>query len=168
MAARRSGSGLRVGRVALAVVVVLALLGAAVWRLQALPEGPVDIAWDKEACAHCHMHVGEPRFAAQLQLTDGRVFNFDDPGCALRYVAESHDARIHALWFHDLKEDRWRAREDVAFIEAGVTPMGYGLGAVARGTNGAITFEAATARVLERSKPSGATDAHAEETTSWR
>ena len=164
MSARRPVPGLRIGGVAVAVAV--AVVGLVVWRLQALPDGPVEIAWDHEACAHCHMHVGEPRFAAQLQLTDGRIFNFDDPGCALRYVAENPRLKVHALWFHDSREDRWRARSDIAFVAVGVTPMGYGLGAVAPGTDGALSFDAATARVLERSRPSA--DARVtSETPSW-
>src|SRR5690606_20502637 len=37
------------------------------------PEGPVDVAWDHDVCAECRMHVGDPRFAAQLHTTDGEV-----------------------------------------------------------------------------------------------
>jgi hypothetical protein len=111
-------------------------LGLALTWTERLPEGPVPVAWDREACAHCRMHVGEPAFAAQLQLEDGRVLNFDDPGCLLRYEAERRP-RVHASWFHHLREDRWIPGTWVAFVAASPTPMGYGLGAVEAGVPGA-------------------------------
>jgi copper chaperone NosL len=64
-----------------------------------LPDQPQPVAWDRETCAHCHMHVGEPRHAAQLVTTDGDVLVFDDVGCALDYLAD-RDPSIHRLWFH--------------------------------------------------------------------
>src|SRR5690242_12190335 len=89
---------------AFAGLVALGGLGYALYRAQRLPEGPQPIAWDREACAHCHMHIGEPRFAAQLQTEDGRVLNFDDPGCLLAYDAAEHP-RSRAVYFHHLRED---------------------------------------------------------------
>lgn len=112
--------------------VVLALVGALALALswtEGLPDGPVPVAWDREACAHCRMHVGEPAFAAQLQLTDGRVLHFDDPGCLLRYEAEVRP-QVHAAWFHHVREDRWIPGARVAFVPVHPTPMGYGAGAV--------------------------------------
>ncbi|NMO14834.1 hypothetical protein HPC49_00720 [Pyxidicoccus fallax] len=120
-----------------AVVLGLAsVLGLALAWTEGLPEGPVPVAWDREACAHCRMHVGEPAFAAQLQLADGRVLNFDDPGCLLRYEAEKRPA-VHAAWFHHVREDRWIPGAQVAFVPVSPTPMGYGVGAVEAGAPGA-------------------------------
>jgi copper chaperone NosL len=109
---------------------------------RALPTGPVPVAFDKEACGHCHMHIGDPRFVAQLQAKDGHVYNFDDPGCMLRFENEQHPA-IHAAYLHDVNDDRWLERSRVAFIHVSPTPMGFGLGAVEVGTPGAIAWEAA-------------------------
>ncbi|MBZ4414999.1 hypothetical protein [Myxococcus sp. RHSTA-1-4] len=111
-------------------------LGLALAWTERLPEGPVPVAWDREACAHCRMHVGEPAFAAQLQLADGRVLNFDDPGCLLRYEAEARPA-VHAAWFRHVREDRWIPGARVAFVQVSPTPMGYGVGAVEAGAPGA-------------------------------
>lgn len=127
-------------------LVLMAMVGlgfAVAWAERPL-EGPAPVAWDREACAHCRMHVGEPGFAAQLQTKDGRVLNFDDPGCLLRYEAEAHP-EVHAEYFHHVAEDRWLPRERTAFLRADPTPMGYGLGAVERGTAGTISPEAALA-----------------------
>ncbi|MBS1149974.1 MAG: protein NosL [Myxococcaceae bacterium] len=127
------------------------LLGAAVvaaalgffWELRAaqrLPEGPVPVVWDKEACASCKMHIGQPEFAAQLQLADGQVLDFDDPGCLFTWLSE-HEDPVHAIWFHHHHEERWLSQDDVGFVTVAPTPMGYGLGAVDRSTPGAKSFE---------------------------
>jgi hypothetical protein len=134
-------AGLHWGGLALLVLGGLSL--AVAWAQRPL-EGPVPVAWDREACAHCRMHVGEPGFAAQLQTKEGRVLNFDDPGCLLRYEAEAHP-EVHAVYFHHMSEDRWLPRERTAFVRADPTPMGYGLGAVEQGTAGALSPEAALA-----------------------
>lgn len=151
------GAWIGVGAGVLAVVAVV----IAVVMLQRLPDGPVPIAWDQEACAHCHMHVGDPHFAAQLQLADGRVLNFDDPGCALHYLARVRPEEVHALWFHALRDDRWLRRAEVAFVEVNPTPMGWGLGAVPAGTPGALSFDEARQRLERRGAAHG-------ERTSWR
>lgn len=130
-------------------LVAAATFAAAVLTLrftQRLPSGPVPIVWDREACAECRMHVGEPRFAAQLQTRDGLVHNFDDPGCLLRYLS-TRRPDTHALYFRHLREDRWLTREGVGFVPVDASPMGYNLGAVDAAGAGALSFEAAQAQV---------------------
>src|SRR5690348_11837222 len=97
---RDPARGDRGAATAVLIAVLVAAVGAAVWRANRLPEGPEPIAWDREACAFCRMHVGDPRFAAQLQTRDGPVRNYDDPGCLLADQAESR-LPLHALWFRD-------------------------------------------------------------------
>lgn len=110
------------------------------------PEGPVEVAWDREACAHCRMHVSDPSFAAQLQTESGEVLVFDDPGCAFLYL-EENDVRVHALYFHHRDEDRWIPSAEVAFVAVDHSPMGYGLAAVDGGTAGAVSLDDAKRRV---------------------
>jgi hypothetical protein len=124
-ARRRAWPALALGALALAGV---ALVVREVSLAQRPPQGPVAVAWDREACAHCRMLVSEPRFAAQAHLRGGAVYHFDDPGCALLW-AEEHAADLHELWFHDLASERWLRRGEVGFVAAEPTPMGYGLGA---------------------------------------
>ena len=112
-----------------------------------LATGPVAVVWDREACAHCRMHVGEPAFAVQLQTEDGRVLGFDDPGCAFLWEAEQRPD-VHAWYFHDYREDRWLAASEVAFVNLPHTPMGFGYGAVALGTAGSVSLDEARSAVL--------------------
>ncbi len=112
-------------------------------------KGPEPIAFDRESCAHCHMLISDPAFAAQLVTADGETFNFDDPGCLLRWRAE-HAPRVRAIWFHHLHEKRWLSEAKVAFLRVAHTPMGYGLGAVDAGTPDALSCAQAEALVAAR------------------
>lgn len=144
---KKSNAGLVAG-----AVVALAAVGAfggLLYQAQQLPEGVQPVAWDKESCANCRMHVGERGFAAQLQLKDGRVLNFDDPGCLFHYREKLSGAAEHATYFHHLREERWLAQSEVGFVPVSPTPMGYGLGAVDKGEPGALSLEAARAQVLK-------------------
>ena len=106
-------------------------------------DGPVPIAWDREQCAECRMHIGDPRFAAQLQTEQADVLNFDDPGCALRYLAREAP-RVHALYFHDHEEDTCLPSDRAAFVRVSPSPMGYDLAAAKQGTTGTLSLAEAS------------------------
>lgn len=137
---------------ALLGVAVLAAIGGVIWfavaSTHALPDGPVQPVWDKTACEFCKMHVGEPAFAAQLQTRAGEVWFYDDPGCLFEHL-ERDRADVHAIWFHSMRQEGWIARDDVAFVPASPTPMGFGIGAVRADSAGpeALSF-AQTAQKL--------------------
>lgn len=126
----------------LAVAVIIVVAGS-----QTLPDGPQSIVWDRTSCAECRMAVSEKPYAAQLQTADGQVLDFDDPGCLFRFV-EGEKPEVHAMWFRDVREDRWIRGSEVAFIESGPSPMGFDLGAVPAGSAGSIGLEQARAQVL--------------------
>ncbi|HEX5054468.1 MAG TPA: hypothetical protein VFZ65_22000 [Planctomycetota bacterium] len=137
---------------ALLGIVLAVVAGAVVYSVAAsakLPEGPVEVVWDKAACAGCGMHVGEPPFAAQLTTVDGRTQAFDDPGCLFLHV-EEHHPDVHTIWFHHLRERRWLSDRAVAFVRVDKSPMGFGLGAVDVGTAGAIDIDEARRTCLRR------------------
>jgi len=127
------------------------LITMAMAEAQTLPEGPRELVWDRTACANCRMHVGEPAFAAQLQAKSGDVLGFDDPGCLFLYI-ESQAPDVHAVYFRHMKEDRWIASNAVAFLAVSPTPMGFGVGAVDKGTQNSFSLEEARQRVINRLK----------------
>lgn len=138
-----------------AVALVGAALGGVILTVrgaQQLPDDVQPIAWNHEACAHCRMLIGEPRHAAQLITDDGDVRSFDDPGCALRHLADHHPA-IHRLWFHHARDDRWLAADAAGFLTGATTPMASGLAAVDRGAPGAVDLTAARALVTPGAPP---------------
>lgn len=65
--------------------------------------GPRPLAFGAEQCAHCHMTLADPRFAAELVTTTGKVVPFDDVGCLATFVATGGvpDERIGSLWVSD-------------------------------------------------------------------
>lgn len=144
---RTVGWGLPLG-IAVALV-ALGAFGVTLFNAQTLPDGPAPVVWDKTACAHCRMHVGEPAFAAQAQLADGTVLDFDDPGCLARWLDEHASATLHATYFHHHRDDRWLSPSDVGFLATTPTPMGFGFAAVDAATPGAITWPEFRARVRE-------------------
>lgn len=138
----------RGGRLALVLLLVAAAVALAadfIRRSEALPAGPVDVVWDRTACAECRMTVSERAYAAQLQLKDGRVLDFDDAGCLFRFQAHDGDAP-HATYFRAVHGDGWLPAGKAAFVRAGPSPMGYDLGAVPAGTPD--SFSVAEARAL--------------------
>ena len=114
-----------------------------------LPEGPVPVVWDGEVCEHCKMHVGDPRFAAQLQTAEGDVLNFDDPGCLFDYL-QSHEVQVRALYFRNHDEDGWLSESEVGFLPVDESPMGYGIRAVPKAAPGAQNIDWARRQVIDR------------------
>ena len=125
-----------------------AFVGINVLASSGPPDGPVEVAWDRDVCAFCGMHVGEPAFVVQAHLRNGKVLFYDDPGCAMRHVAGG-GLDVHRMWFHHVREDRWIPGDRVAFMETPTSPMGYRLGAVDSGTPDAISYQEALRRVME-------------------
>jgi copper chaperone NosL len=105
-----------------------------------VPDEVQPIAWNEEACGHCHMLIGDPAFAAQVISDDGEVVSFDDPGCAARYL-RSHAGHVHRAWFHEGRGERWLSIEDVAFVRVPASPMGSNVMAVPKPTPGSIALE---------------------------
>lgn len=64
---------------------------------------PRPIAVGQESCRHCHMTIADPRFAAELVTTKGKIFVFDDVGCLAAFVREGRvpAAQQHSLWVYD-------------------------------------------------------------------
>lgn len=132
------------------VILLAAVAVGGFLYLQQPVEGVRSIVWDKAECAHCHMHIGNPHYAAQLQTKDGRILDFDDPGCLFEWVTD-HTPRIKTAYFHHYQKDQWLDFQEVGFIRVDEeTPMGYGLGAVDKAAHpDAMDFGEASRVVLE-------------------
>lgn len=114
---------------------------------------PAAIAYDRVACDHCGMIVGEPRFAAQLTTKDGERYEFDDPSCAVAFVADKGPAIAH-MWFRDgsSDEETWIPWQSVGFVPATGSPMDGGLAAVPLPAPGSLSFSEASTRFMERGR----------------
>jgi copper chaperone NosL len=152
------GTWLRAG-LALAAACTIAGIAIALQHGASNAAGPRPIVWGEEACAHCRMHVSEPRFAAQVVLPEGQALNFDDPGCLLLHL-EGAPATGATLYFHHAREERWLQAPRVAFAPGDSTPMGYGLVAVDPGTPKALTFGEAVLTVRAKGAAGGRAHTH--------
>lgn len=131
---------------ALVAATAAALVLALRWSLTP-PSGPVEPAWDRDACARCRMLVSDPRFAAQRQLASGEILHFDDPGCLLLH-RHAHPAPERAVYLHEYAGEGWISLDEVAFVTEETSPMGYALAAISRDETGTMSVEEALASAL--------------------
>lgn len=117
----------------LSVLAPLAVAAAACAR-----PAPRPIALGKENCRHCHMAISDPRFAAELVTTRGRVYAFDDVGCLTAFMRQEKvpAAQVHSLWVYDyLEPDSLLDARGAVYLRSDSlrTPMGGGLAALRPG-----------------------------------
>jgi len=111
---------------------VLLAAAAAGVLLACTASTPRPIAFGAEECAHCHMTIADPRYAAALLTTTGKTIVFDDPGCLARHLASGAIAadKVKGVWFHAfLEPDSVYAAADVRLVRSDTlrTPMASGL-----------------------------------------
>lgn len=114
----------------------LAALAGAVATLACGSPSPRPIAYGTDQCAHCHMTIADPRYAAELVTGTGKVLVFDDIGCLQAYLASGvAPGAVHSTWAHDYAgPGAWLSTSDLSFVRSDAfhTPMGSGLVALAR------------------------------------
>jgi copper chaperone NosL len=90
---------------------------------------PRPIVYGTDQCAHCHMTVADPRYAAELVTSTGKVIVFDDIGCLGAYLASGSVAPGAAALDLGARLSRpaeWVPARDLSFVrsESFHTPMG--------------------------------------------
>jgi nitrous oxidase accessory protein len=131
-------------------VAAAGLAAAAVWACGA--HRPGRIVYGGDACAHCHMTISDPRFAAQLITSKGKMLAFDDIGCLVTY-ARTRLPGVPApeVWVNDfLSPDSILEGTHAVFLQADsiATPMGSHLLALRRGPRADSLRAALGARLL--------------------
>jgi len=116
--------------------------------------GPIDIKWDRDTCEHCRMVLSDKRFVAQIQGGPGnQVYLFDDFGCAVNWLATQawREEKTIKIWVADARLGNWLDARQAYYVGGQVTPMDFGLGAVAQPVPGSINFTTAKAQLLAKS-----------------
>lgn len=99
--------------------------------------GPRAVVVGEDVCAYCRMTVGDPRFAAEVVTSTGRVHVFDSVDCLAGYARSAEPGAVRALWVTD-------ASRPGAFVAA--EAAGYLLDASLHGPMGhAVAFANADA-----------------------
>lgn len=73
--------------------------------------GPRDVIVNEDACAYCRMTVVDPRYAAEVVTSTGRVHVFDSVDCLASYVRAAEAGTVATVWVTD-------ANRPGTFIEA--------------------------------------------------
>jgi nitrous oxidase accessory protein len=113
---------------------------------------PGRIVYGGDACAHCHMTIVDPRFAAQLITPKGKALAFDDIGCLITYArARLPGVPAPDVWVNDfLSPDSLLEGTHAVFLQADsiATPMGSHLLALRPGPRADSLRAALGARLL--------------------
>jgi hypothetical protein len=141
----------RGGRPRSARALLACLLAAAACSEPA--SGPLRIVWGRDACAHCGMAIGDPRYAAQVRTGPDDVARFDDFGCALAWLdGRGGAAAATEIWVMDEERREWLDARRAFFRSGRATPMAYGFAARSAPEPGALDFEAARRALLEQER----------------
>lgn len=104
------------------------VLGAAVITLAACAEkGPREIALGKDQCDNCKMNITEPKYAAQLLTSKGRIYKFDDIACLKDYeTSNTDDAANATVYVADFTTGKFFDAKNATLIKGGdiKSPMG--------------------------------------------
>lgn len=118
--------------------------------------GPVEVKWDRDACARCNMVLSDRQHAAQVRRpagdgTRGLVKKFDDLGCAILWLDQQpwRDEAGVEVWVSDHRSGEWLDARRAFYVTGRLTPMQYGLGAQADAAAGTLDFTQARERVYE-------------------
>lgn len=98
--------------------------------------GPIALRWGEEGCRHCHMTLEDKRYGAEVVTVTGKVYAFDDAGCAALFLAEGGVAapEVGEVWVVDATRPATLVPAlQARFIRSAEisTPMGSGILATA-------------------------------------
>lgn len=118
--------------VALAAAVLAAVVGGVVFLWPAPASGPEPIAYGRDTCATCRMHLARSGFAAQMRDAAGALTRYDDVGCLVRAILAAH-REVPAAWVEDHAGGGFVPLLAAHLVHADgtQTPMGSGLVAFA-------------------------------------
>jgi copper chaperone NosL len=90
--------------------------------------GPEPIAYGRDTCGHCRMHLARPGFAAKTRDPGGALATYDDLGCLLAGMASTRDETAEA-WVEDHHTGELVPLRDAHLVRAERvrTPMGSGV-----------------------------------------
>jgi len=121
-------------------------------------EGPAEVHWGRDTCAHCGMVISDRRFAAQIRGgPQGAAQLFDDIGCAVSWLGAQPWGREAAVrvWVAALgsggESARWLDARRAHYTSGPQSPMGYNFGAQDAAAPGSLDYAALQERLLATS-----------------
>ena len=138
------------GRLGITIGVALASVVAGVVFLWPVPvTGPEPIAYGRDTCASCRMHMSQPGFAGEMRAADGTLTKYDDVGCLIRAILATH-REVPEAWVEDHAGGGFVPLLSAKLVrgDEASTPMGSGLVAFADESAARIYAEAHRTRVM--------------------
>lgn len=117
--------------------------------------GPVDIEFGKEKDDRCHMVIDDRFFAAEVRDGAGKLWKFDDIGCAVFWLNKrglDDSAPGLEIWVADYQTGQWLDARRASYREGVKSPMRYQFGASAQAIAGGVDYATMKARVLARGR----------------
>jgi len=114
---------------------------------------PVEITLDRDNCERCRMVISDKHFAAQVRGgPKKKAYLFDDMGCAVHWLKKQAwgEDETTKIWVTDYRNGRWLDARKAYYVSGQITPMDFGLGAVAEQVEGSMDFETAKAVLLAK------------------
>jgi copper chaperone NosL len=106
-----------------------ALVAAVVFLWPSGPRtGPEPIAWGRDTCAHCRMHLSQPGYAAEMRDRSGTLHKYDDVGCLVAAIVAAR-AEVPEAWVEDHEGGGFVPLLSAHLVRAAEvsTPMGHGV-----------------------------------------
>jgi copper chaperone NosL len=123
-----------------------------------LPEGLVEIKWDRDTCVRCNMIISDRRFAAQAWGGPKKqTYKFDDIGCAVIWLKAQGwggDAAVR-IWVADSGGSdavNWLDARQAHYTGGKSSPMGYNFAAVRTPLPGSLDFTDMRQHILAKGK----------------
>ena len=113
-------------------VALTSIVAGVVFLWPAPATGPEPIAYGRDTCASCRMHVSRPGFAGEMRDPDGTLTKYDDVGCLIRAILAAH-REVPQAWVEDHAGGGFVPLLSAKLVrgDEASTPMGSGLVAFA-------------------------------------
>ncbi len=107
---------------------VCAGIAAVVFLWPAQRVGPEAMAYGREMCSHCRMHISRPGFGGEMRDGKGVLTKYDDIGCLLQAMIRLH-REIPEAWVEDRGGSGFVPLLSAFLVRGapGDTPMGSGI-----------------------------------------
>ena len=111
--------------------------------------GTVEVKWDRDSCERCRMVISDRHFAVQVRGGPrNKIYLFDDIGCAVHWLNDQEWGKGSKIWVADYRSGQWLDAYTAHYVVGQITPMNFGLGAIAKPVKGSMDFATAKTQLL--------------------
>jgi len=102
---------------------------------------PIPMTLNHYQDAECGMLIDELNYASQVVAPNGKTWFFHDHGGMVKWLEERTFKNEAVIWVHGLDTETWIDGRKASYTRDEETPMFYGFGAYAKGSEDRISFQ---------------------------